>query len=74
MSKSMKFTAFFIEQYSGVKGMSGKDVYHLFKETGAFTYIFECAEALHTLGLPCLIEDVDAYIEKHANLCPKQIE
>jgi hypothetical protein len=65
MSKSMRFMAFFIEQYSGIKQMSGKDVYNLFKETGALTYIYECAEALHTLGLPYLIEDVDEYIETH---------
>ncbi|MDR1974268.1 MAG: DUF3791 domain-containing protein [Bacteroidales bacterium] len=65
MSESMKFTAFFIEQYSGVKGMSGKDVYNLFKKTGALNYIYECAPALHTFGLPYLIEDIDAYIATH---------
>jgi hypothetical protein len=58
---------FFIEQYSDIKGMNGKDVYHLFKETGALTYIYECAEALHTLGLPYLIEDVDSYIKRIKN-------
>jgi hypothetical protein len=63
MSQSMKFIVFFIEQYSGIKGMSGKDVYRLFKETDVLTYLYECAEALHTLGMPFLIEDVDAYIE-----------
>jgi hypothetical protein len=62
MSKAMRFMTFFIEQYSGIKGMSGKDVYHLFKETGVLTYIYECAEALHTLGIPYLIADVDGYI------------
>jgi hypothetical protein len=67
MSEAMRFTMFFIEQYSGVKGMSGKDVYNLFKKTGALTYIYECADALHTLGLPYLIEDIDGYIATHKN-------
>jgi hypothetical protein len=65
MSKAMKFITFFIEQYSGVKKISGQEVYHLFKKTGALTYLYECAEALHTLGLPYLIEDVDGYIAAH---------
>jgi hypothetical protein len=67
MSESMKFVTFFIEQYSGVKKMSGREVYHIFKRTGALAYLYRCAQALHTLGLPYLIEDIDGYIAAHKN-------
>jgi hypothetical protein len=62
ISKNLAFTLFFLEQYRAHKNMGGNETYRYFKETGAFDYIRDSYEALHTMGIPYLIEDVDSFI------------
>jgi hypothetical protein len=67
MKDSIKWTIFFIEQYSGIKGIDGETTYRLFKKTGAIDYLYSSAGALHSLGIPYLINDVDKFIETQEN-------
>jgi hypothetical protein len=62
ISKNLMFTLFFLEQYRAHKNMSGAETYRYFKETGVFDYLYDSYEALHTMGIPYLIGDVDSFI------------
>ena len=63
MSKEGKFLIFCIEQYRSAKNLTGKQVAKLFSEYGVYEYIVSCFEALHTIGINYIINDIDLYIQ-----------
>jgi len=64
MSREIKFLIYCIEEYKLVKGLRGKQVVSLFEQSGAREYILACFEALHTVGLQYLMEDIDGFISE----------
>jgi len=63
MAGNADFIAYCLEEYKAAKGMSGKDVFALFKKHGVIDYVVACYGALHTMGGPAIVEDIDSLIE-----------
>ncbi len=68
MSKELPFIIYCVEEYKHEKGMTGKEVMHLFNRYGVCEYIKQFYEALHTTGRAYLINDIDLYISSRANI------
>jgi hypothetical protein len=45
--------------------MSGRDVFELFRSTGAWNYLWDCYDALHTTGPESTTEQIDQFIAAH---------
>ena len=70
MSKEGNFLIFCIEQYKSHKNLNGKQVIALFRKYNISEYIVSCFEALHTVGINYIIEDIDLYIKaREGNTC-----
>jgi len=57
------FITYCLEEYKSVKGMTGKDVFMLFKKYDIIDYINTSYGALHTMGGFAIVEDIDSLIE-----------
>ena len=57
-----EFTTYCLEEYKAVKGMTGKEVYTLFKKYDIIDYINTSYGALHTMGGFAIVEDIDLLI------------
>ncbi|MDR1739691.1 MAG: DUF3791 domain-containing protein [Bacteroidales bacterium] len=62
IDKVEKFAIFAIEEYRAKKGLSGKDAFNLFEESGLFDYIIEFYDVLHSYGSEFLENDFDEYL------------
>ncbi len=62
MSAELPFVVFCIEEYKNHKKMSGKDVMKLFNKYSVCEYLYGCYNALHTVGLLYIIDDIDMFI------------
>ena len=62
MSKESEFLIYCMERYRYHKGLTGKEVAALFKESGASSYLLSFFGALHTVGEEYLMNDIEEYI------------
>ncbi len=62
IDKVEKFAIFAIEEYRAKKGLSGKDAFNLFEESGLFDYIIEFYDVLHSYSSEYLENDFDEYL------------
>ena len=65
MSKELPFIVLCVEEYKNTKNMNGKDVVDLFNKYEVFEYIKSFYEALHTIRIKYIINDIDSYIESY---------
>ena len=65
MSESGQFLIYCIEMYRREKGLTGRQAYDLFVETGADEYVRRCYGALHTTGERYILADIEAHIASH---------
>ncbi len=63
MSKELPFMILCVEEYKNQKRMTGKEVMTLFNKYSVCEYIRDFYEALHTMGMKYIINDIDLYIE-----------
>ena len=65
MSKELPFIVLCVEEYKNTKNMNGKDVVDLFNKYEVLEYIKSFYEALHTIRIKYIINDIDSYIESY---------
>ena len=58
-----KFMVFCVEQYKHAKQLNGRQLSDLFDKYQIWNYLYDCYEALHTIGTSYIIEDIDLYID-----------
>lgn len=58
-----KFMIFCVEQYKRAKQLHGRQLSDLFDKYNIWNYLYDCYEALHTVGTSYIIEDIDLYID-----------
>ena len=63
MTSQGKFMIFCAEQYRRAKQLSGRQLSDLFDKYRVWNYLYDCYEALHTVGTSYIIEDIDLYID-----------
>jgi hypothetical protein len=63
MSDNAEFIAYCLEEYKAANGMTGKEVFALFKKYNIIDYVVSCYGALHTMGGLAIVEDVQSLIE-----------
>lgn len=63
MTSQGKFMIFCAEQYKRAKQLSGRQLSDLFDKYRVWNYLYDCYEALHTVGTIYIIEDIDLYID-----------
>ena len=68
MSKELPFMIHCVEEYKNQKGMTGKEVMTLFNQYSVCEYIQTFYEALHTMGVRCIIHDIDLYIKSKQSI------
>ena len=54
---------FCVEEYKNQKGMTGKDTMILFNKYSVCEYLRDFYEALHTMGIKYIINNIDLYIK-----------
>jgi hypothetical protein len=57
------FIIFCIEEYKAAKGLTGKEAQELFDKTGAYEYLENGYDVLHTFGSEHIISDLDRYFD-----------
>ena len=60
-----KFIIFCIEHYRNFKQITAMQALLLFRQTGAFQYLTEGYDVLHTQGREYLVADIDDFIKNH---------
>lgn len=63
MSRELPFMVLCVEEYKNQKGMTGKEVMDLFNQYSVCEYIQDFYEALHTMGVKYIVNDIDLYIK-----------
>lgn len=63
MTSQGKFMIFCAEQYKRAKQLNGRQLSDLFDKYQIWNYLYDCYEALHTVGTSYIIEDIDLYID-----------
>ena len=63
MDDRLDFTIYCIENYKVRKNMTGYEAMVLFDKYMVFEFIEETYEALHTVGIEYIIDDITGYIE-----------
>ncbi len=63
MTSQGKFMIFCAEQYKRAKQLSGRQLSDLFDKYRVWNYLYDCYEALHTMGTSYIIEDIDLYVD-----------
>ena len=63
MTSQGKFMIFCAEQYKRAKQLIGRQLSDLFDKYRVWNYLYDCYEALHTVGTSYIIEDIDLYID-----------
>ena len=63
MSVEGKFLVFCLEMYRAAKNMTGRQAIELFMRYGVTDYVMSCYEALHTISIFDIIEDIDIFLE-----------
>jgi hypothetical protein len=58
----VEFLGYCIEIYREAKGLSGREVYELFRKHDILNYIWRCYGALHTTGAEYTVDDIDGII------------
>jgi hypothetical protein len=66
MTDQLRFVAYCVETYKAAKHMSGREVFDLFRRTGAWDYLWDCYDALHTTGPEYTTDQIDRFIATHA--------
>ena len=64
-SKIYKFIIFCLEHYRRLKKVTAMQALALFREVGAFQYLTEGYEVLHTQGKDYILADIDDFIRNH---------
>ena len=64
-SKIYKFIIFCVENYRYFKQITAMQALSLFRQTGAFQYLTEGYDVLHTQGRDYIVADVDDFIKNH---------
>jgi len=62
MSKEAAFLVYCMEIEKRARGLTGKQVYDLFKTFGLFEFVIDFYELLHIHGEEYILQDIDAYI------------
>jgi len=62
MSKEFAFLVYCMEIQKRARGLSGRQVYDLFKRYGLFDFIIKFYGLLHVHGEEYILQDIDAYI------------
>ena len=60
------FIVFCIEEYKAAKGLTGKETQELFDASGAYEYLAEGYDVLHTFGSEHIVSDLDRYFQVRA--------
>ena len=63
MSDAGKFMIFCAEQYKLEKKLNGKQLDDLFIRYDVWGYLYDCYDALHTVGRNYIIHDIDLYLQ-----------
>lgn len=63
MSRELPFMILCVEEYKNQKGMTGKEVMDLFNQYSVCEYIQDYYQALHTMGVKYIVNDIDLYIK-----------
>lgn len=63
MSIELEYIIYCIEEYKRRHGMSGKETYRLFEQSGASQYIIDHYDALHTAGIEYTLDDIEGIIQ-----------
>lgn len=74
MSKKIAFTVFCIENYKVHTSMTGKQTAELFRQYGAFDYLREFYDILHTTGYQYINNDIDIYLKSRNAVIPAQLK
>jgi hypothetical protein len=64
-SKIYKFIIFCLEHYRYFRRITAMQALSLFRRTGAFQYLAEGYEVLHTQGRDYIVADIDDFIRNH---------
>jgi hypothetical protein len=64
-SKIYKFIIFCLEHYRNFRKITAMQALSLFCQTGAFQYLVEGYEVLHTQGKEYIIADIQDFIDNH---------
>ena len=64
-SKIYKFIIFCIENYKNFKQITAMQALSLFQQTGAFQYLTDGYNVLHTQGRNYIVADIDDFINNH---------
>ena len=67
MSKEADFLIYCMERYRYLKKLSGADVAKIFEKYDIYGYITKYFEALHTMGVNYIVQDIDDYIANAVN-------
>lgn len=67
MSKELKYLIFAIEEYKTAYGLSGREVYDIFRKYDFFSYIIDLYELLHIEGTQHLLENLAEYQKTRKN-------
>ena len=62
MSKELPFIVLCVEEYKNRKGMSASEVMDLFNRYSVCEYLRTYYDALHTMEMNDMIDDIDSYI------------
>ena len=60
-----KFIIFCLEHYRYFKQITAMQALLLFRQTGAFQYLTEGYDVLHTQGRDYIVADIDDFINNH---------
>lgn len=63
MSIELEYLIYCIEEYKRRRGISGKETYRLFEQSGAGQYIIDHYDALHTAGIEYTLDDIEGIIQ-----------
>ncbi|GHV81993.1 hypothetical protein AGMMS49991_05510 [Spirochaetia bacterium] len=67
MSEEARYLIFLTEQYAAIKGLSGSQVFILFKEKGLLPYIHDMFYTYHTERVENAIDDIGRMLERNNN-------
>ncbi|MBO4741907.1 MAG: DUF3791 domain-containing protein [Bacteroidales bacterium] len=62
MNIKLEFLIYCIEEYKRLHGISGKETFRLFEQSGAGQYILDHYDALHTAGVEYTLSDIKGLI------------
>lgn len=66
MNIKLEYLIYCIEEYKRLHGMSGKETFRLFEQSGAGRYIIDHYDALHTAGIQYTLDDIQDIVEGRA--------